>query len=171
MGTMLRRIANITIVVLIVVNVAEVLLFFKTRSGARMYHSSAQFPAPSGYLADQGFLSPEPAPCFLIRLSSDACPYCRLDRGLYMHLVRQARQAGCESIVLAPKAGQVKSGGVSSGTLHLQYVDMKLGRALVPVLTPQTIILDRAGRIVWDREGSMDKRALSDALRAVREVR
>jgi hypothetical protein len=36
---------------------------------------------------------------------------------------------------------------------------------LIPFVTPQTILLDRDGRILWYREGTMDPKALARALR------
>ena len=171
MRTTFRKIADVAIMALIVINTLELIVFFRIRGAAGLYGSNDRFPVPSGYLSDKGFMAPESAPCVLIRLSSDGCPYCRLDRGLYTHLVQRAQQAGCKTIILAPKVGQIKSNGKGDGPMQLQYVDMKFGEALYPFMTPQTMLLDRGGRIMWDREGAMDKRALENALQALGKVR
>lgn len=39
-----------------------------------------------------------------------------------------------------------------------------------PYFTPQTILLDKKGLIVWDQEGSMDDDALTAAVSALRKV-
>jgi hypothetical protein len=54
--------------------------------------------------------------------------------------------------------------------MHFVYVDMDLGKTLIPFLTPETILLDRTRRVAWYQEGAMDDRGLSDALRALHSV-
>lgn len=115
-------------------------------------------------------MAPSAAPCFLIRVSSDGCPYCRLDQGQYTALVHKVQGVGCKTIIVAPKVGQIKSNG-NRGVLQLQYVNMKFGEALNPYMTPETILLDGEDRILWDREGSMDDRGLSSAIRAPGRIR
>jgi hypothetical protein len=106
-----------------------------------------------------------------VRLSSDACPYCRVDQPQYKRLLEKTTRAGCTSVILAPKAGQLRFKGDGSGTKHLQFIGFDLGLALNPFSTPQTILLDRGGRVMWYREGTMDDRALSRATSALGEVR
>jgi hypothetical protein len=122
-------------------------------------------------LVDRRFTVAEAAPCYLIRLSSDACPYCRLDNVQYTWLVQQGQEAGCKTIIMSPKVGQIKSNGDSGGMTQLQFVDMKFGRELNPYITPQTFLLDSGGRMLWNRVGAMDKQAVSSSLRALGGVR
>lgn len=135
-----------------------------------MYSSEVSFPVPSGYLQNKKYMASGAAGCYLIRVSADGCPYCRLDQRQYTQLVQQAQKALCETVLLAPKTGQIKWEGNNGGVMQLQYVDMDLGRALNPYFTPQTILLDKKGLIVWDQEGSMDDDALTAAVSALRKV-
>lgn len=158
MATRWRNTLEVAVTALVVINALELAFVFKLHSDARLYDTDLPFPLPSGYLVDMKFTDSE-APCYLVRLSSDSCPYCLSDQELYKDLSQRARQFSCRTILLAPKMGQMKSS------------DMKFGRALNPFITPQTILLDRKGGILWDREGAMDKRALSNALRSLEKAR
>jgi hypothetical protein len=170
MATRWRNTLEVAVTALVVINALELAFVFKLHSDARLYDTDLPFPLPSGYLVDMKFTDSE-APCYLVRLSSDSCPYCLSDQELYKDLSQRARQFSCRTILLAPKMGQMKSSDASSGIVPLQFVDMKFGRALNPFITPQTILLDRKGGILWDREGAMDKRALSNALRSLEKAR
>ncbi len=163
-----ETISRSAVVALIVVNVFELCLFLVIRSQTRLYNSYVRFPVPSGYLVDNTFMNASSAPCPLIRLSADGCPYCRTDQPLYTRIVQQAQRAGCRAIVIAPRVGQIKPTGNSGGVMQLQFVTMQFGRALNPVITPETILIDnRTGRVTWDREGSLDEEALSEGLRVL----
>jgi hypothetical protein len=166
-----KKVGEVLIVTLIIVNGLELGLFYKFRNEARLYHPDVRFPLPHGYLLDKSYFSEDAAPCFLIRVSADACPYCRLDRDSYTQLVQQARKKGCKPLILTAQTGQQKLSLNSGEALQLQYVDMKLGRALYPFMTPQTILLDAGGRVIWDWEGAMDDAALSHALQALSKLR
>lgn len=168
--TIVKKLGEFLIVALIVINALELGLFFKIRRSAGLYSSEPSFPVPSGYLMDKNYMAADGEPCYLIRVSADGCPYCRLDQHQYTQLVQQAQKVRCRTILLAPKTGEVKWNGNSGSIMQLQYVDMKLGRVLNPYMTPQTILLDKNGSIVWDQEGSMDDGALSAATRALRKI-
>jgi hypothetical protein len=99
----------------------------------------------------------------MIRITSDGCPYCGRDRGQYVRLAREAARAGCRVVALAPRIGMMALRG-DEPALQLQYVDMKLGRALNPFFTPQTVVLDGEGRVGWQRQGAMGDRDLALAL-------
>ena len=74
-------------------------------------------------------------------------------------------------MILSPQTGQQKLNLNSGQALQLQYVDMQLGRALNPFTTPQTILLDAEGHVIWAWEGAMDGDALSHALQALSKLR
>jgi hypothetical protein len=171
MSTTWSRISELALAALIVINLFELALFLKIRGDAGLYSSVEFFPLPSGYSADKSFIVPRTAPCFLIRLSSDGCPYCRLDEGQYARLVEQAQRSRCEAMILAPKVGQIKPGASSGAIVQLQYVDMKFGRVLNPRVTPETILLDGRGRLIWYWEGSINDGALSKGLDALARLR
>lgn len=171
MDTAFGKTRKIAIVALIVVNVFELGFLFKVRRDSSLYKSSASFPLPSGYLLNKDFLAAEAAPCFLIRISADGCPYCRLDQVQYDQLVQRAQKRHCQTIVLPPKTGDIRPSNNSGGILQLQYVNMKFGRVVNPFMTPETILLDGTGGMIWEREGVMDKGSLSDALEAFAKIR
>jgi thiol-disulfide isomerase/thioredoxin len=163
------KIGESVIVALIILNIFELSLFFTLRSRSRLYDSQVRFPVPSGYLVDGKYMSGSRAPCSLLRLSAEGCPYCRADQPLYQQLVRQARRSGCTTIVLGPKIGQIKPSNDQPAASDLQFVTMDFGSALNPVMTPETILVDnRDGRIRWDREGELDTQAVSSGLAALR---
>jgi len=153
-----------------VVNAFEMAFFFKIQHDSRIYNRSIHFPVPSGYLLDSSFLPASAAHCFLLRLTSDACPYCHLDQPEYKRLVAEAQKDGCKVVTLAAKLGQVKPNGNLGGIAQLQFVDINLGQALNPYSTPQTILLNSDGKIAWDREGSIDPASLSEALHALTKI-
>lgn len=169
-GVIGKRASEIGIVALIVVSALELGLFFTLRGGANLYSTHERFPVPSGYLLDNRYMAPTAARCYLVRVSSDSCPYCRLDQGQYTRLVQQAQETGCETIILAPVAGEMKL-RENSPSMQLQYVDMTLGHALKPLVTPETILLDGRGRPTWQEEGAIDERALEQALHALGRLR
>ena len=158
------------IVLLIVVSLFEMGFFYSTRKEAELYRSGSNFPLPSGYLSDGKFMPRVEAPCTLMRLSSDGCPYCKIDQPRYHELLERGRQAGCVSILLAAKTGQVNFKGDDFGTNYLNFIDVDLARALNPLSTPQTILLNREGRVIWSRVGTMDGRSLSNAIEALGET-
>jgi hypothetical protein len=171
MGMTSKKAADLLIGALIVINALEIGLFFAIRNRATLYGSDVSFPVPSGYLWDRTFMVADSAPCYLIRVSADACPYCRLDQRQFTELAHRAQDVQCKTILVAPKTGQIKWRAGEGRTMQLQYVDMKLGRTLYPFLTPQTILLSGEGRIIWAQEGSMDDQALSVALSALGRTR
>jgi len=167
---MLRRVWEYTIVALIAINVIELGVSFKLRSDTRLYRLADQFPIPSGYLANGNFKQSEAHRCFVLRVSSDDCSFCKLDEAQYVQLVQQATAAGCETVLFTPKVEKQKSEVQDGDVMHFVYVDMDLGKTLIPFLTPETILLDRTRRVAWYQEGAMDDRGLSDALRALHSV-
>ncbi len=105
--------------------------------------------------------------CYLLRLTSDDCPYCWADKPQLGALQASARSAGCEEVQIAPKTGLVP---LQAGKVQLQYVDAAFARVLDPFLTPQTILLSGTGVVVWYRAGEMDNRSLAEARRALKAL-
>lgn len=165
-----EKVGQFLILLLIVTSAVELAFFFWVRSHVNLYSSGDPFPVPSGYLLDNSYMTSKSARCYLLRVSSDGCPYCRQDQPQYTRLVEQARKAGCESVILAPIAGQMEL-RENSPSAQLQYVDMSMGRVLKPFMTPETILLGGRGRPAWQQVGSMDDDALARALKALRRLR
>ncbi|HEX3746748.1 MAG TPA: hypothetical protein VHW09_22575 [Bryobacteraceae bacterium] len=91
-----------------------------------------------------------------------------MDRSRYEQLRAQAQKVGCRSILLAPKAGQIAPKEDTDRKTLLQFVDLNFGRTLNPYMTPQTLLLDGLGEIIWEQEGSIDESALSAGIRRLR---
>lgn len=165
-----RRAADISIVLLSIVNLCTIAfqMHFRNR---RPYGLGVPFPAPSGYAVDGSLVRPRNAPCYLLRVSADGCPYCRRDRAEYSQMTRLALSRGCVSVIVGPRKGDLRVPAKQDGTTYLELVDMKFGRALVPDRTPQTIVADREGAPVWYQLGSLDSRTLAAGLSALKRVR
>ena len=112
------------------------------------------------------YVAPTEAPCYVIRVTADECPYCRRDQSQYGRLVAEAQRAGCQVSAVGPRVGDVAI-RQDRDVVQIQYVDMRLGRSLNPFLTPQTILLDHTGRLRWHRQGSLNDQ---DVTRGVREI-
>jgi hypothetical protein len=171
MGMKWEKIGRFAVILLLLLNVTEIIAFYKIGSETGLYDLGHYFPLPSGYQLNHRFTAAMPSGCSVIRLTADGCRYCRQDQTEYTRLLQEAEKIGCRTITVAPKYGQIKPDSGSNVPAQIQWVDMKLGRALNPFLTPQTILLDRVGRIMWKKEGSMDGRSLSGALRAMKILR
>ena len=154
--------------------VAIVMLELASLAALRMwmasYQSGEAFPVPSGYSVDYRYVPPVARPCYLIRVTADTCPYCDMDKPQYSGLVGHAQTAGCGLLAVAPRVG-LMSGKKGDPEVPLQYVDMRLGRAIRSSLTPQTLLLDRNGRVVWQRQGAMRDLDLTLALDALGALR
>jgi hypothetical protein len=136
----------------------------------RIYEVGQVFPRPSGYSIDMRYVPPVEAPCYLIRMTADDCPYCQLDQSQYGRLVEEAQRAGCQVLVIGPRVGDVAI-QPDSDIVQLQYVDMGFGRVLDPFGTPQTILLDQSGKVTWHRQGSLKEEDLTRAVRKIARLR
>lgn len=167
MLTRLRGVSTAAIIVLIAVNGIEVAFFLVARR-ARVYAHDSYIARPSGYLLDGNFRGQRSlaSRCYLIRVYSKECPLCKADIDKYRILAHRAQTLGCRAISIAPTAEDADRDGDSS-VIRLQYVDMAFGRALMPFLTPQTMLLDSRGRVVWSRVGTLDGTALLAGERAL----
>jgi hypothetical protein len=170
MSNIYDKLLKIVICALIAGDIAYAVYALLPRSGINLYEQHTAFPQISGIMYDGGFMPSEPAKCVLLRVTADGCPHCREDKSQYGQLRQSARSLQCKVIEVSPRAGQIK--GSSDPTVaHLQYVDMQLAKVLIPYETPETIVLDNAGRVVWTREGAMDDSALSSAVKSLRALR
>src|ERR1017187_814933 len=77
-----KRIGQIAIALLILASAAELGFYLYVHSGNSLYSTRDLFPMPSGYLLDKRFMAATAAPCYILRISSDDCPFCRQDQGL-----------------------------------------------------------------------------------------
>jgi hypothetical protein len=103
------------------------------------------------------------APCRVVRIADDRCPYCEKDKPSYEKLVDAAQRTSCEVIEIAPQAGGMAY-DPRPGVVQLKYVDADVGSALYPFATPQTIILDRDWSVRMTRRGMFDEQSLASTL-------
>ena len=165
---MWMKLINGLTVALVVISIFQVIaLTYIQRTSPSFYAADSKFPLSSGYLSGPTVKKADRAPCVLLRMSSDRCRYCRMDQPFYKRLIDASRLQGCASFVLSPKTGQIDFRDDGTGTQYWQFVDYQVGRYLDPFLTPQTILLDSEGRVRWFREGTMDARSLTGAMRAM----
>lgn len=145
---------------------ALLVLLVVLRGTDRIYRIGQRFPRPSGYSINMTYLPPVVAPCYLIRVTADSCPYCQADQIEYRRLVESAKDAGCQVTAIGPKVGDVAP-REESGIIQLQYIDMPFGLALNPHATPQTIILDDAVRLRWHCQGALQEHCVNQAVREI----
>lgn len=169
MQMLVRGTAAPVMVALMLAGALELGLFFAIRSAAAVYRIDEAFPLPSGYSLDSRYVAPTSARCSLLRVTADTCPYGRQDRAQYTRLVDEAERVGCRTLAIAPIAGQMAP-TEEGPSIQLQFIEMNLGRALDPFLTPQTILLDGEGRVKWQRQGAMNDLELELALEALERV-
>ena len=149
---------------------ALLVTLFVLRGIAGIYELGQPFPQIFGYSIDMRYVPPAEAPCHLIRITDDDCPYCREDQIEYGRLVAEAQHAGCRLTTIGPKTGDVAL-QPGTGGLQLQYIDMRLGRALDPWSTPQAILLDASRHVVWHRQGPITERQAERAMRKIAALR
>jgi hypothetical protein len=138
------------------------------RDQAHLYSYGDQFPEIAGVDLEGAVRSIPDAPCYVIRITRDNCPFCRSDQPAYSALLDVARaEAVCEVVEISPMARQMQS-LPREGVTQLELVHMGLGKALWPNFTPQTLVLDANRRLVWARTGVFDDRSLSDGLTTLR---
>jgi hypothetical protein len=166
MPTLFRKSLEIGLLVLVVVNIVGMVILAIANHSVGLHPAGTRFPTLTGY-SMEGVLWSKRAQCYLIRVSSDGCEYCRQDAGYYRSLNLRARATGCESILIGAQFGALKSSTDFDGATVLQFVDMSFGRVLNPYLTPQTLLLDNKGVVVWSRDGAMDGTAVESGLRAM----
>ncbi|MGH9414571.1 MAG: TlpA family protein disulfide reductase, partial [Terriglobales bacterium] len=112
-----------------------------------------------------------PAPCYLLRLATKGCPYCRADRPDFGQLARRANAAHCERVAVWPASTITKPTLPVAAGLELQFVTMPLARVLNPFVVPQSILLGSHGNIVWYRVGTIDRKSLDAGLDALDNIK
>jgi thiol-disulfide isomerase/thioredoxin len=138
-------------------------------STSSVYPADQQFPAIAGIGVDGSTRQGRDSRCYVIRITADNCPYCKLDYPAYTRFARAADQAGCDLVAVAPRAGQM-SATAGEEDRQLTFVAMDLGEALYPFLTPQTIVLDAARKVRWHRQGTFDEPALQDGIAVLQRL-
>jgi hypothetical protein len=169
MRTTLTKVRLIILVALSIACCCEMAVFALLRRGAEVYKSGTALAVPQGISVSGMFLEPRAAACFVIRVTADGCPYCKQDSAHYERIAQEAHSRGCVVVAVAPEAGQMKATG-SSLAVELEYVDMKLGRALDTSLTPQTLLIGPSGVVLWQRQGAMNGDDERNAISAVSHV-
>jgi hypothetical protein len=163
MSSFLRQGLRYVIVVLIVTVAIELSVFMWLRGGPRR----GPVPPPSGVLLSGKPFDAAGHSCHLLRITSDSCPYCKQDHEVFLRLAHKAQQLSCSVVALAPRAGGMAA--VTGATYEqLEYVPLSFGAAIDPFLTPQTIVLNRSGSVMWWRAGVMsgdDEASASEKLR------
>lgn len=122
------------------------------------------FPRLFGVDVNGNAWEPSDVPCRLVRITDDQCSYCKRDKPSYEKVLDAARQASCEIIEVAPKAGGMAY-DPRPGIVQLKFVGGDIGSALYPFVTPQTIILDRDWTVKMTKRGVFDEDSLSDGLK------
>jgi len=166
MDQAVKRLVPLAIVVLVVITLLELAALAVLHQQTAAYAVGDLFPVPSGYSLDHHYLPAVTRPCYLMRVTADACPYCSMDQQQYTRVVGEAREAGCGLYLLAPRVGQAKLRPDGPAT-QLQYVEMSLGRALTSLVTPQTLLLDRRGLLQWQHQGALRDTDVAAAMRAL----
>jgi hypothetical protein len=161
--------ATLGLVGLMAFNVAAAAYYFvlqgqlKSARQPRVVEAGSQFPVFSGVDLSGGKWAAGDAPCRVIRITNDDCHFCKKDKPSYAKLVDAARQASCEIVELAPKAGTMAK-DPRPGVVQLKFVDADLGPVLAPFATPHTIIVDKNWTLKLNRRGYFTEEALSEGL-------
>lgn len=107
--------------------------------------------------------------CHVIRFTADECPYCRSDEAAYAAFINAARQASCEIVELAPKAGGIRERS-REGVVQLKFIDQDLGPSIFPLVTPQTIVLNRDRAVKWMRRGAFSASSLDEGITVIKSL-
>ena len=144
------------------------LLWLKQIDG--VYSAGQTIPFDTGFAVDLTRVATPRGRCLLVRVTADQCEYCKQDQDQYVRLLAKAKEANCDAIALGPRKSAL---GTTSrvGTLSLTHVDFAVGRALMPFVTPQTLVVDANRRLVWQRQGALKDDDLNSASRALGRLR
>lgn len=151
-----RRLSRATVVVkwlsgfLLATVLGQVGVLMWLRAEPGIYRNGRPFPPPAGYTIDGRRVHRSPTACYLIRVTSDSCPYCRQDEKEYQLLRTQAKSAECTVVEVAPMAGDIVA--AFEDRIQLEFIDAEFAGALVPYLTPQTLIVE-GGILRWHSIG------------------
>lgn len=158
------------VVVLISINSLLSVAYLLLRNEASIYDQAQQFPEIVGIDLSGQLRFIRNAPCYVVRVTRDNCPYCQSDQPAYEAFLEVARnEAACAIVEVSPTAGQMQAHS-RNGITQLEMVHMELGRTLWPNLTPQTLVLNGDRRLQWSRMGAFDNRAMASGLLALRDL-
>lgn len=152
------------------------LVLVATLGLARLYNSltlgeaglpplGSVLPSPQGYSETaQRIDGGSVAPCTLVHFSATGCEFCRTESRLWVQAARQGRSIGCRVVSVAPYVGQ------SVDPATIVFVPMAWARAVWLNALPTTLLMDRAGQLVWSQTGALDQRTESRLTRAMSRV-
>jgi hypothetical protein len=166
---LLSKIANWSLAVLIVVNIAGAVFYFVQQRQMRqatpepMLSDGSKFPAFSGIDLQGAKWTAGDAPCRVIRIADDRCTFCKRDKPSYEKFVNAARRASCEIIEIAPMANGMAY-DPRPGIVQLKFVDADVGAVLFPFVTPQTIILGKDWSVKMNRRGIFTEESLANSV-------
>jgi len=137
-----------------------------------LYGTDKALPLPSGItLSGARYAgSDSAASCFLIRVSAQGCPYCKVDSGPVARVISEARARRCDIVWISRELSQADL-EAPAGVIRLQFVDLAFGSALHTESVPATLLLDRGGRPLFYRIRTLsaaDAARFSDLLRHVK---
>jgi hypothetical protein len=159
------------IIALTLANLLLVALFFAAKREANLYGAGFILDQPSGFVRPGKYWKSGAGRCLVIRVSSDGCPSCLADQVLYSKLVTSAAAQGCEVATILTSEGSTLGEKGESRVEEVEYVDFRLGKILNPFITPQTMLLNSAGRLAWFREGTIDQESLNKAMGEMRSFK
>lgn len=177
-AALLRRIA----IALLAIVLLLICTLVSLRRMDGIYRAGQAMPIRVGFSPDLAQVEVPQGRCVLVRVTSQQCSFCKKDQRQYERLVAEAQQANCATVAIGPRVGDMRAsvGGTRSseyvdfaigGTLSWQYIDLAVGRALMPFVTPQTLIVDSSGRLVWQRREALDDDDLVAASHALGRLR
>lgn len=164
-----QRLLSLITITLVVVNCIGLATFLWFRGSTGLYRRGSTFGVPSGYRLNLSYAGHLSAPCYLLRLTADGCPYCQADQAQWAKVRTAAEGAACAIFTLAPRLGQLAA--PTAGPAPLQFVDFNTGRSLVPYTVPQTLLVGSAGKILWYQVGEMSDDSARAARRTLAEKR
>lgn len=121
---------------------------------------------PSGVLLDGNLFDASGSRCHLIRITNDSCPYCKDDYDIFRRLAERARHQSCSVVAVSPQAGRMAL-VPNAPYEQLRYVSLAFGRTIDSSFTPQTMIADQSGAIVFLASGAMTATDEADGIRAL----
>src|SRR5690606_31447194 len=163
------RVAAWTLVGLMITNIASAACYFILQKELRQTREpppavmGSVFPVFSGVDVQGQKWESHDAPCHVLRITDDSCSFCKKDKPSYDAFLDAARQASCEIIELAPRAGGMTY-YPRPGVVQLKFVDADVGAALFPFATPHTVILDRKWTLQSSRRGIFDEKSLASSV-------
>jgi hypothetical protein len=169
----MKRISEVVLLAIGLVTASNIVLaarYFMLRSELQAASEKpVSIPPLSGVELSGRHWASRDAPCHVLRITADECPHCKADRVSYDKLVQTAVERGCEVIEVAPRAGDL-SDAHRPELVQLKYVDVDLGLAVVPYVTPHTLVLDRNWAVRWKRRGELSDQTAIQGSNAILSI-